>query len=192
MAEEKSTRMKDKQKKLIVEALRIESANRRRDTAKQKSRSEVRGGGSKPWRQKGTGRSRQGSIRAVQWTGGGSAFNTTIENHHRKMNRKARRLALQNVLEMKAQEGKVLVESLEYSEPSTKSFAGLIKEKGMEGKILFLHDGADNLENALKSARNIKNVNILHADAINLHALMNSEWLLTVPSVAERLNLKIG
>jgi len=192
MAEEKKKTMNEKEKRLVAEVLRIERANARRDTAKQKSRSEVRGGGAKPWRQKGTGRSRQGSIRSVQWVGGGRAFNTTLENHHRKINKKARRRALQSVLELKTESGRVLVDKLQYDAPSTKTFVKFLEEKEATGKVLFLHDGSEDVRNAVKSARNIKNVTVLHADSINLHSLLNAEWLVTVPVVAERLNLKNG
>ena len=177
-------------KQLIVEALRIESANARRGTAKQKNRSEVRGGGATPWKQKGTGRARQGSIRAVQWRGGGRAFGDALENYHLKMNKKARRAALESVLQLKLAEGRVVVAELKFDEPSTKKFREFIEEKKMPGKVLFVYESGEEAANALKSARNLQGVKCLHADKLNIKDLLDNEWLLLGPATAERLNLK--
>lgn len=184
--------MKGREKKLVSEALRIERANARRDTAKQKSRAEVSGGGAKPWRQKGTGRARQGSIRAIQWRGGGRAFGTTLENHHRKINRKARRQALAAVVNLKKESGMVIVDTFSYETPSTKTFRKFLEEKGVNGKALLVHDGGEGTANAVKSARNLPGVQVLHVDSINLHSLLKAEWLLATAEAARRLNLTNG
>lgn len=189
MAESKTVEIKKRDRNLVKEALRIERANGRRDTAKQKTRGEVSGGGVKPYKQKGTGRARQGSIRAVQWVGGGRAKNTVLENHHRKINKKARQKAMAAVLEWKKGNGKVMVDALQFDVPSTKQFLSFLSGKDLAGKVLFLYNSDDSLATAVKSARNIEKVKVLHVDAINMQDLLNTEWLLTVPAVAEQLNL---
>ncbi len=187
---ETSGKQKRVNKQVIVEALRIERANGRRSTAKQKSRSEVSGGGVKPWRQKGTGRARQGSIRAVQWRGGGRAFGNTLENYSLKINKKVRKAALASVIEMKVAEGRVVICDLKIEEPSTKKFKAFLEEKKMESKVLFVYDGGEESKNLLKSARNLQGVKCLHSDKLNIKDLLDNEWLLVGPQTAERLNLK--
>jgi large subunit ribosomal protein L4 len=176
-------------KGLVVEALRIERSNARRGTAKQKSRAEVSGGGAKPWRQKGTGRARQGTIRAVQWRGGGRAFGTALENYDLKMNKKARKAALENMLQWKVGEGRVLVSEFKFDEPSTKKFAKLLEEKQIEGKVLFIYESGDEMKNAVKSARNLQKVKCLYAGRLNIGDLLDCDWLLVSPATAERLKL---
>ncbi len=185
---EKTTK-KGIKKGLVVEALRVEQANTRRGTAKQKSRGEVSGGGAKPWRQKGTGRARQGSTRAVQWRGGGRAFGHTLENYQLKMNKKARRAALDNVIELIKAEGRVVVLDLSFGEPSTKKFRQLLEEKKVDGKALFVYESGEALQNAVKSARNLANVVCLHVDRLNLKDLLGCKWLVVAQSTAERLKL---
>jgi len=175
-------------KRLVAEALRVEQANARRGTAKQKNKSEVRGGGVKPWRQKGTGRARQGSIRSVQWRGGGRAFGDALENYSLKMNKKARKAAVESVLQWKLAEGRVVVAELAFDEPSTKKFRAYIEEKEMTGKVLYMYEG-DATGNVVKSARNLRGVKCLHADRLNIKDLLNHEWLLISPATAERLKL---
>lgn len=186
MAEKK---IRDREQKIIAEALRVERANMRRDTARAKTRSEVRGGGAKPWRQKGTGRARQGSIRAVQWRGGGRAVGTALRNHHRKINKKVRRQALESVLEWKKDTERIVLDALSFDAPSTKQFRTFLEGRNMDGKVLFVYNSGDELENAVKSARNLPNVVMIHADKMNLQALLQTDWLVTTPAIAEQLNL---
>ncbi|MFA6451748.1 MAG: 50S ribosomal protein L4 [bacterium] len=181
----KVTRLK---KGLIVEALRIEQANTRRGTAKQKNRAEVSGGGVKPWRQKGTGRARQGSIRAVQWRGGGRAFGDALENYSLKMNKKARKAAVESVLQWKLAEGRIVVAELAFDEPSTKKFRAFLDDKEMTGKVLYMYEG-DGTANVIKSARNLQGVKCIHADRLNIKDLLDREWLLVSPATAERLKI---
>ena len=187
MAETTEKKIRNREKSLIAEALRVEQANARCDTAKQKTRGDVSGGGKKPWRQKGTGRARQGSTRAPHWVGGGRAFNTTLENHHLKMNKKTRRNALIMLLQWKKENGRIVVDALEFDSPSTKQFKQFVADKNLVGKVLLLHSGAS--DNAVKSARNLPNVTIIHADSLNIQILLETEWLVTVPDVAGRLNI---
>lgn len=181
--------IKDREQKLIAESLRIERANMRRDTAKAKTRSEVSGGGAKPWRQKGTGRARQGSIRAVQWRGGGRAVGTSLRNHHRKINKKVRRKAMVTILEWKKDNERVILDSFAFDAPSTKQFRSFLDEKKAEGKVLFIYNSDEALENAIKSARNLPNVTMVHADKINMQALLHTDWLVTTPAIAEQFTL---
>jgi large subunit ribosomal protein L4 len=182
----KKTKLK---KGLVADALRIEQSNTRRGTAKQKSRAEVSGGGAKPWRQKGTGRARQGSSRAIQWRGGGRAWGSTLENYSLKMNKKARRAALDNVLQWKLGEGRVMIGEFNYPEPSTKEFKKMLEEKEIGGKALFLYESEDSTRNAMKSARNLPQVKCIHVDRLNIKDLLDYEWLLVTQSTAERLKL---
>ncbi len=179
-------------KQIIVEALRIERCNGRRDTVKQKGRGEVSGGGSKPWRQKGTGRARQGSTRAPHWVGGGRAFGSAIENHGRKINKKVRRQAVKSVIDWKIESGKVVIGTLPIDKPSTKSFRNYLAEKGVAGKVLFIYNSEPASQKMKLSARNLPNVATVHSDAINIEGLINCEWIVTTPEIAEKLNIVIG
>ncbi len=188
MSEEKSkTKMN---RRLIAEALRIEQGNARSDTKKMKTRGEVRGGGKKPFKQKGGGRARQGSIRAVQWVGGGRAFGSSAANHDRKINKKARHAALQSVIEWKQAEGRVIVDELKFDAPSTKKFVELLKSKGIEGKVLFIYESGEAMENAVKSARNLPKTTCLNSAIINLKDLLDCEWVLMAPETAARLKIQ--
>jgi len=184
------TTKKKVNKGLVAEALRVERANARRGCAKQKNRSEVSGGGGKPWRQKGTGRARQGSIRAVQWRGGGRAFGAALENYELKMNKKARRAALAGVLEDKAAAGRVIVDEFRFDAPSTKRFRGWLEGRQVTGKVLLIYESGEAMKNAVKSARNLPQIKCIHADRLNIADLLDSEWLLVPPAVAQKLNLK--
>jgi len=175
-------------KDVVLEALRYQQNNMRSGTAKMKTRSDVSGGGAKPWRQKGTGRARQGSTRAVQWVGGGRAFGSSQRSYSLKMNKKARAAALRQLLTAMKEEGKLLVEALSYSEPSTKQFASFLKDKEVTGKVLFLYSSETD-KNAVKSARNIPEVTILHFDRINVKDLLNNDWLLV--SAADEAKLRL-
>jgi len=191
MTKIKETKVKLK-KDLIVEALWAEGTKGRHSIAKQKSRAEVRGGGAKPYSQKGTGRARQGSIRAIQWVGGGRAFGTSLRNHKRQINRKVRRAAMENLLEWKQAEGKLLINELKLEKPSTKTFVKYLDDNGVAGKVLFLYDSEEGTVNIVKSARNIKKVKCLHVDRINIKDLLDYEWLVMVPAIAEYLKLNAG
>jgi len=186
MSEENKTKLNVD---LVLEALQYQEAGRRLATVKMKTRSQVSGGGIKPWRQKGTGRARQGSIRAVQWSGGGRAFGSSQRNYRTKMNKKARAAALHALLLVKREEGRLVIEELRYEAPATKQFVGFLKEKEMTGKVLFLYGaGAD--RNVVKSARNVPEVTVLHFDKINVKDLLNNDWLLVCRADEARLNLQ--
>ena len=147
-------------------------ANQRQGTQSTKTRTEVRGGGIKPWRQKGTGRARQGSIRAPQWVGGGVALGPKPRDYRYTLNKKVRRLALKSALTSKVQDNEVIVlESFEAPEIKTKQVANLLKNLGVSEKALIVLP--ENDKNIVASARNIKGVDTTYVGAINTYEVLN-------------------
>ena len=145
-------------------------ANKRQGTQKAKTRSEVSGGGRKPWRQKGTGHARQGSIRAPQWTGGGVVFAPVPRDYEVKMNKKERRAALKSALTSKVQENKlVVVDSLALAEAKTKEMQKVLTNLKAE-KALIVTAGDD--QNVVLSARNIADVQTATVNTINVYDVM--------------------
>jgi large subunit ribosomal protein L4 len=146
----------------VYEAARADQLARRRGTAATKTRAEVRGGGTKPWRQKGTGRARAGSIRAPHWTGGGTAFGPAPRSYTVKVNRKARRRALRAALSVHAEHGTVaIVDGAAFEEPSTSKAAEVLT--GWHAKLPVLVLLAQEEETCAKSFRNIDSVNVVPA-----------------------------
>jgi large subunit ribosomal protein L4 len=147
---------------IVYEAARAEQLARRRGTAATKTRSEVRGGGTKPWRQKGTGRARTGSIRGPQWTGGGNAFGPSPRHYTLKVNRKARRRALRAALSLHAQRGSIAVlDGAAFEQPSTKQAADALDRWKATRPVLVLL--AEDEDACAKSFRNLDRVNVLAA-----------------------------
>ncbi|MDY4788616.1 MAG: 50S ribosomal protein L4 [Bacilli bacterium] len=163
----------------VFDAVQVALSNSRQDTAKTKKRDEVSGGGKKPWRQKGTGRARQGSTRSPQWRHGGIVFGPTGEqNHTIKMNRKVRVLALKSVLSEKVLEKKlIVVDKVDFEAPKTKAMVETLKNIGATGKTLFVVDEVNFSDNAILSAFNIPTVGLLYADQINVYDIMNCNYL---------------
>ena len=159
-------------------------ANQRQGTQSAKTRSEVRGGGRKPWRQKGTGRARQGSIRAPQWTGGGVVFAPKPRDYSFKLNKKFKRLALKSALSTKCQEEKIIVvDELNLSEVKTKEMVKVLANIKAE-KALIVMDGSN--KNVMLSARNIPNVKTAGVNTINVYDLLKHDTLvLTKDAVAK-------
>lgn len=158
-------------------------ANKRQGTQKAKTRSEVSGGGRKPWRQKGTGHARQGSIRAPQWTGGGVVFAPVPRDYEVKMNKKERRAALKSVLTSKVQENKlIVVDELKFEEAKTKEMAKVLGNlKAEKALVVTATDDA----NVIRSARNIANVQTATANTINVYdVLKHNTVVLTKDAVA--------
>ncbi len=159
-------------------------ANQRQGTQSTKTRTEVRGGGAKPWRQKGTGRARQGSIRAPQWTGGGVALGPKPRSYRFSINKKVRRIALRSALSAKYADYKVfVVDGLEVDEIKTSKIAALLK--GLEvSKALIVTADAD--EKIYKSARNIKNVTPTHVGTLNTYdVLKHDAFIVSKDAVAK-------
>ena len=176
---------------LIGEAIHYQRSRQRRGTAATKTRSEVRGGGRKPWRQKGTGRARQGSIRAVQWRGGGRAFGSSRHNYDVKLNCKARKKAMALLLADLEQRGCIYTEAMEFEKPSTKQFIQFLKEKGMDGKGLIIYEEGIG-ENVIRSVRNIPRIKCIHSSCINYHDLIDADWILVAPQDRHVLESKIA
>ena len=156
---------------VMHQALVRQLANRRLGTHKTKTRSEVRGGGRKPWRQKGTGRARQGTIRAPQWRGGGAVFGPQPRSYHKQMPRKMRRIALRSALSVKARENQIVVlEQLQMSAPRTRDMAAMLDALEVGRNALLLLSESD--ANVELSARNLPNVRILRVNYLNVRDLL--------------------
>ena len=155
---------------LVHMAVVAQLANKRQGTQKAKTRSEVSGGGRKPWRQKGTGHARQGSIRAPQWTGGGVVFAPVPRDYEVKMNKKERRAALKSALTSKVQDNKlVVVDSLALAEVKTKEMQKVLTNLKAEKALVIT---ADNDQNVVLSARNIADVETATPATINTYDVM--------------------
>lgn len=161
-------------------------ANRRHGTQSTKTRSEVRGGGRKPWRQKGTGHARQGSIRAPQWKHGGVALGPKPRKYHFELNRKVRRVALLSALSSKAAEGTIVVlDQLKLDEIKTKAMIGVLKAVGAEGKTLVVMPEV-NL-NVIKSARNIPDVKTTLTNTLNVYDILYYDKFVIVKDAVEKI-----
>ncbi len=159
--------------KVLYDAIILTRASLRQGTHKTKVRSEVSGGGRKPWRQKGTGHARQGSIRAVQWRGGGIAFGPVPRDYSKKMNRKERRLALKSALAVKAAD-MIILDELKVATPKTKDMLNILTTlKINDVKTLIIVNELD--ENIILSSRNLDNVTLLEANEINVLDLIANE-----------------
>jgi large subunit ribosomal protein L4 len=175
---------------LVHQVVTAYLAGARAGTKAQKTRSEVRGGGAKPWRQKGTGRARAGTIRSPIWVGGGRAFAAKPRSHDQKVNRKMYRGALKSVLsELIRQERLVVTDEIRLEAPKTKELAGKLRELGLDD-VLIVNEAFD--EKVYLAARNLKNVGIVDAASVDPVALMRFEKvLMSVPAlklIEERLS----
>ena len=158
-------------------------ANQRQGTKSAKTRAEVRGGGRKPWRQKGTGRARQGSTRSPQWTGGGVVFAPKPRDYSFKVNKKVKRLALKSVLTVKLNESKIIVlEDLTLNEIKTKTMQNVLNNLKLD-KALIVLDGVD--KNVVLSARNIQNIKTTEATSINVYDILKYDtFVVTKKAIA--------
>ena len=169
---------------LVHMAVVQQLANNRQGTQKAKTRSEVSGGGRKPWRQKGTGHARQGSTRAPQWTGGGIVFAPVPRDYSFKMNKKEKRAALKSALTSKVQDSKlIVVDELKLDEIKTKNFANVMNNLNVNKGLVVL---AENDANVVKSAKNIPTVNTTLVNTINVYDVMKANTVvLTKDAVAK-------
>ena len=155
---------------VVFAAIIRQRAGKRQGTSKVKNRSAVRGGGKKPWRQKGTGRARQGSIRAPQWRGGGTVFGPTPRSYAYTMPRKQRRLAIKSVLSQKLIDNDLIVlDKLTMSAPKTKELVSMLNSLNADGKVLIVTD--DN--NVQLSARNLAKVKAVPVNGLNVEDAVN-------------------
>lgn len=171
---------------LMHMAVVLQLANKRQGTQKAKTRSEVRGGGKKPWRQKGTGHARQGSIRAPQWTGGGVVFAPTPRDYSFKMNRKEKAAAIRSALTSRVDEEKFLVmDSLKFDEIKTKKMVGVLNALKVK-KALVVLDGEDNA-NVELSARNIEGVRVVPFNAISVYDILKYETVVITKNAVSKI-----
>ena len=162
----------------IFDAIVMQRASMRQGTHDTKGRSEVSGGGRKPWRQKGTGRARQGSIRATQWRGGGTVFGPTPRSYAYRLNKKVRRLALKSVLSEKVLENAMsVVDAFKLEAPK---------------KTLFVVDGEEDYENAYLSMRNIPSMMMLTADGINVYDIVNANQIVFTEAALKTVEEALG
>ena len=170
---------------LVHMAVVSQLANNRQGTQKAKTRSEVSGGGRKPWRQKGTGHARQGSTRAPQWTGGGVVFAPTPRDYSFKLNKKERRAALKSALTSRVEEKKfIVVDEINFDEIKTKKFQDILKNLDVSKALVVLED--DN-KNAELSARNIADVKTAKTNTINVYDILKYNTVITTKAVVAKI-----
>ena len=171
---------------VLYDALRLARNNFRQGTADTKTRSEVSGGGRKPWRQKGTGRARQGSTRAPHWIKGGIVFGPHPRSYSIKMNRKERRLALKSALAYKAIESKlVVVDSINVESGKTKDMKAILKDLNIAKKVLIVVDELN--DNLILSSRNLNNVLLLAVDEINTYDVVYADTMIITENALKQL-----
>ncbi|MGO5547683.1 50S ribosomal protein L4 [Wansuia hejianensis] len=165
---------------LVHQAVVLQLANNRQGTQKAKTRSEVSGGGRKPWRQKGTGHARQGSTRSPQWTGGGVVFAPVPRDYSFKMNKKEKRLALKSVLTSKVQDNKFLVlDELKLAEIKTKEMKKVLDNLKVDKALVVV---GDDCENVILSARNIPGVQTASVNSINVFDILKYNTVIATKS----------
>lgn len=170
----------------VYEAIKNYLANQRQGTQCTKTRAEVRGGGRKPWRQKGTGRARQGSTRSPQWKGGGVVFAPKPRDYSYTIPKKVKRLAMKSVLTSKAVESKIIiVDDLVMDAPKTKEFTKVMAALNTGKKPLFVT--ADNAPAVVKSGRNIPGVKVSFVNMLNVYDIANSDTLILTKKAVEKV-----
>ena len=170
---------------VLHEAVIMQRASMRQGTHDVKNRSEVRGGGRKPWRQKGTGRARQGSIRSPQWVGGGVVFGPTPRSYSYKLPKKVRRLALKSALSSKVkEESLVVLESLAFDAPKTKEVIKMLSALNVNEKALIVTAETD--ENVVRSANNLQGVKVITVTEVNVLDLLSHDKLILTKEAAEK------
>ena len=170
---------------LVHMAVVSQLANNRQGTQKAKTRSEVSGGGRKPWRQKGTGHARQGSTRAPQWTGGGVVFAPVPRDYSFKMNKREKRAALKSALTSRVEENKfIVIDEINFEEAKTKNFENILKSLDVSKALVVLED--DN-KNAELSARNIADVKTAKTNTINVYDILKYNTVITTKAVVAKI-----
>ena len=170
---------------LVHMAVVSQLANKRQGTKKAKTRSEVSGGGRKPWRQKGTGHARQGSTRAPQWTGGGVVFAPTPRDYSFKLNKKEKRAALKSALTSRVEENKfIVIDEMNFGEIKTKKFQNMLNNLNVSKALVVLEDGNKNAE---LSARNIAGVKTAGTNTINVYDIMKYNTVVTTKAAVANI-----
>ncbi|MFC3040922.1 50S ribosomal protein L4 [Virgibacillus xinjiangensis] len=170
---------------VLHEAVVMQRASLRQGTHAVKNRAEVSGGGRKPWRQKGTGRARQGSIRSPQWVGGGTVFGPTPRSYSYKLPKKVRRLALKSALSSKVQEENLVVlENIAIEAPKTKEVVKMLDALNVDSKALIVT--AEKEDTVIRSANNLQSVKVLTVEEINVLDLLTHDKLIVTKDAAEK------
>ena len=171
---------------VVHDSVKNHLANKRQGTQSALTRAEVSGGGRKPWRQKGTGRARQGSTRAPQWTHGGIVFAPKPRNYSFSVNKKARRLAMKSALSAKVAEAKlVVIDSIKMDAPKTKEFVAFLTAVNAAKKPLVVTAAAD--QNVVKSGRNIPGCEVTFANLLNVYDIVNAETLVVDKAALQKI-----
>ena len=177
---------------LVHQVVVWQQAKRRQGNAATKTRGQIRGGGKKPWRQKGTGRARSGTSRSPVWRGGGTVFGPQPRSYEFSLNKKARKVALRSVLTSKLQENKLtVVDKIELPEPKTKLFVEVCKDMGLtETKALFVTPVKDEALN--RSSRNLYRVQTLPCEGLNVRDLLRFEKLVILQDAVAKIHERLG
>jgi len=176
---------------LLFETVRMQLANRRSGTAATKTRAQVRGGGRKPWRQKGTGRARAGSNRSPVWVGGATVFGPQPRSYAYRMPRSARKTALRAALAQKLRQDEVVViDAIEFDEPKTKQMVALLAQLEMGDSVLLVLAAAD--VNVQKSARNLPGVKVLLSPGLNVYDLLRYRKVLMTQAAMQQISERLG
>ncbi|HZK23510.1 MAG TPA: 50S ribosomal protein L4 [Atopostipes sp.] len=171
---------------VVFDVVTNQQASLRQGTHAVKNRSAVRGGGKKPWRQKGTGRARAGSSRSPIWRGGGVVFGPTPRSYAYKVPRKSRRLAIKSVLSQKVLDNElIVVDKLELDSPKTKDFRAILSNLEVDKKVLLVLENTN--ENIFKSARNISNVKVVSSDNVSVLDVVAHDYLLVTQTALNEL-----
>ena len=172
---------------LIYQAVRTFLSNQRQGTHKAKERSEVRGGGKKPWKQKGRGTARAGTTRSPVWVGGGTVQGPRPHTYKLAMTKKSAQLARKSALSLKAKNGEIMVvEDINFEKPKTKDFSSMLKNLNIEGKKILMITVQNN-DNVYRSGRNIAKVNVLNASSAATYDLVNNQLIVIQKSAVDEL-----
>jgi large subunit ribosomal protein L4 len=175
---------------LLHAAVRYQLAKRRQGSHSVKRRSDVRGGGRKPWKQKGTGRARQGTIRAPQWRGGGVVFGPDVRDHSIGMNKKERRAALVSALSKRAADEAVTVfDAFKFDAPKTKSVVEILERFELSNALIVIPEADEAFE---KSARNLPNVTVLRSGGVNVYDVLKRDNLVLTQGALEALTQRLA
>ncbi len=175
---------------LFNRVIRAMLMNARQGTASTKTRGEVSGGGKKPWRQKGTGRARAGSIRSPLWVGGGVIFGPKPRDYNLKMNRKEKKLAFIQALAQRIKDGKLMVlDELKFERPKTKDAYELVKKLGLRKALFVLEKG---MENEYLSLRNIEGIEVRNVDSLNVYDILRFESIVVPKEIVDKLNRRVA
>ena len=171
---------------VVYDAIIMQRASLRQGTHATKNRSAVRGGGRKPWRQKGTGRARQGSIRSPQWRGGGTVFGPTPRSYSYKLPKKVRRLAIKSVLSDKvANDNLYVMDALSFEAPKTKEFKAVLSSLEIASKTLVVLENEN--ETAMLSARNLPNVSVVYADNVSVLDVVSADKMMMTKAALDKI-----